>query len=66
MKLTKNGLDIRDRLHDRIALIYGSGFLTDLMLDQNRTNALNSTANKMDFIEQAYINSIADEGKKCQ
>ena len=66
MKLSENGLDIRDRIHDRIADTHGNGFLNDLMINQTRVKALNSIANEMDIIEQRYINSIADEVNKCQ
>lgn len=58
MKLTINGLDIRNRIYERIAEINGYGFLNDLMVDQDRVKTVNAVANEMDMLEQALIDGM--------
>ena len=47
MKLSENGIEIRDRLHDKIHAKYGIKFISELLTDRKMVNLINQTADEI-------------------
>ncbi|MCJ7616005.1 MAG: hypothetical protein MUO43_05660 [Desulfobacterales bacterium] len=59
MKLTENGIEIRDLLHDKLHNKYGVFEVSKMMLDRTKVDIINNIANKIDILEQELLNNPA-------